>query len=226
MKVAVVLSGCGHRDGAEIREAVLSLLYLDQQGAEVEIFAPDADQHSVINHLTGKEVSERRNVLVEAARIARGHAKPLSQARAEAFDALVMPGGFGAAMNLSDFAAKGKDCAALPDLQRLIREFHQQRKPIGAICIAPVVLAAALKGVAQGMYTVGDDKEVASAIEAMGGRHRDCPTDASVTDEQNLIVTCPAYMRDDRLSRVAKGIEKLVEDVLRMAKDQARHKAA
>jgi enhancing lycopene biosynthesis protein 2 len=225
VKVAVVLSGCGHKDGAEIREAVLSLLSLDRQGAQVSLFAPDTLQAEVIDHLTGTEVPERRNILSEAARIARGDVKPLAQARADDFDALVLPGGFGAAKNLSDFASKGAKCKVLPDLERLIRDFHAQQKPIGAICISPAVLVAALRGKAKPVVTIGDDTGVAGAIEAMGGRHKNCPTQDCVADAENRVVTTPAYMRDDRLSRIAEGIDKLVAEVVRMAGAQ-KQKAA
>lgn len=216
-KVAVVLSGCGHKDGAEIREAVLALLYLDQHSCEVQCFAPDVPQADVVNHLTGQPMAETRNVLAEAARIARGNIKPLTEARVAEFDALVMPGGFGAAKNLSDFATKGKDCTVNADLKRLIGEFHAVGKPIGAICIAPAVLAAALGG-AKATLTIGDDKGVAAAIEATGNIHKNCATEDAVTDEKNLVVTCPAYMRDARLSTIAQGIKKLVSEVVRLAK--------
>lgn len=224
-KVAVVLSGCGHLDGAEIRESVLSLLYLDRQGVEVQVFAPDQMQHGVVNHLTGAAVDEKRNMLVEAARIARGKVRPLAQARAQDFDALVMPGGFGAAKNLSDFAFKGVQAAVLPELKNLIYDFYAQKKPIAAICIAPVLLAAALGAGVAPIVTIGDDAGVASAIASLGGKHQDCATIDCVVDEQNLLVTCPAYMRDDRLSDIAQGIERAMHEVVRMAKARAKRAA-
>ncbi len=225
MKVAVVLSGCGHKDGAEIRESVCALLYLDQLGCEVQCFAPDLKQADVVDHLSGKPMNESRNILLESARIARGEIAPLSQAKAEQFDALVLPGGFGAAKNLSDFASKGKGCTVIPDLKRLIQDFHTAKKPIGAICIAPAVLAAALSGKTKAKLTVGDDKGVASAIEGLGHTHVECATDACVTDETNLISTCSAYMRNDRLSLVSCGIEKCIGEVVRMAKSRAQKAA-
>jgi enhancing lycopene biosynthesis protein 2 len=224
-KVAVVLSGCGHKDGAEIREAVLTLFYLDEAGCEVRCFAPDQPQVDVVNHVTGKPAGESRNVLTESARIARGDISPLSQANAAEFDALVMPGGFGAAKNLSDFAVKGKNCGVNPDLKKLILDFHADQKPIGAICIAPAVLAAALAGKVKAKLTIGDDKDVGGAIEAMGHIHVNCPTDSCVTDEAQLLASCSAYMRNDRLSLIAKGIEKCVGDVVRMAKARAKKAA-
>lgn len=223
-KVAVVLSGCGHMDGAEIRESVLTLLSLDQLGAQVEIFAPDIEQSGVVDHFTGQAVGEKRNVLAEAARIARGQIKPLSAARAENFDALAMPGGYGAAKNLSDFAAKGAGAAVLPELETLIQAFHAAQKPVAAVCIAPAVLAAALKKAAP-KVTIGEDAGTASAIEALGGQHQNCPTDDCVVDARNLLVTTPAYMRDARLSDVAKGIDKAMRELIKMAKKQANQAA-
>lgn len=224
--VAVILSGCGHQDGAEIREAVLSLLYLDEQGAQVECFAPDIAQTSVVNHAKGSPESGQRNVLAEAARIARGAIKPLSELKPEHFNALVLPGGFGAAKNLSDFAHKGKDCAVLPQLQSVIRAFHAEHKPIAAICIAPAVVAAALKGVAKPQLTIGEDKGVASALEAMGAVHRECATRDCLVDKENAIITTPAYMRDDRLSAVAEGIEKAIHETLALARLNKQKSAA
>lgn len=222
--VAVVLSGCGHLDGAEIREAVLTLLYLDQRGAEVQCFAPDMLQKHVVNHVTGEEAVEQRNVLTEAARIARGKVKPLSEAKADDFDALVIPGGFGVAKNLSNLAFTGPKATVLPEFKTLIEAFLEQQKPIGAICIAPAVLTAAIGKAYKPLVTIGEDKGTAEAIHTMGGTHQSAPSDACVTDEKNRIVTCSAYMRDDRISAIAKGIERLVEKVLNMA--QTARKAA
>lgn len=214
-RVAVVLSGCGHLDGAEIRESVLSLLYLDMQGAEVSVFAPDMPQYDVIDHREQVPENARRNVLAESARIARGDVSPLSELDHVHFDALLLPGGFGAAKNLSDFALKGADCNVLAQLQSTIVAFHDNAKPIGAMCIAPVLLAAALKG--RGLtLTIGCDAEVASAIEALGHIHQNCETHSAVIDEANRIATCSAYMRDDSLTKVASGIEQVVQSMLHM----------
>lgn len=213
-KIAVIVSGCGHLDGAEIRESVLTLLYLDQAGAEVSLFAPDMPQHHVINHLTGEEMVESRNVLVEAARIARGSIRPLSEAKAVDFDGIILPGGYGAAKNLSNLAFKGADATMLPALQTLLLDFARQGKPIGAICIAPAVLAIALGKTAAPTLTIGEDAGTAEVITALGGTHRNCPTDAIVIDEENHLVSCSAYMRNDRLASVASGIEKLVAQLL------------
>ena len=214
--VAVILSRSGYLDGAEIREAVLSLLSLDQQAARVSIFAPNIDQHHVINHITSEETNETRNVLVESARIARGDIKPLSELDASAFDALVLPGGFGVAKNLSDLAFKGADSQAIDAFSHIVKAFHAEGKPIGAICIAPAVIASIL-GEHNPTLTIGEDKGTASAIETMGGTHQNCATDETVYDEKNNIVSCSAYMRDDNISNVAIGIDKLVKKVVALA---------
>lgn len=222
VRVAVILSGCGFLDGAEIRESVLALLSLSKLGADASIFAPDIDQHHVVNHLTGEEVKEKRNVLVESARIARGKVEALDKLDAANFDALVIPGGFGVAKNLSDLAFKGKDASVLPQFKKAIEQFLAQKKPIGAICIAPAVLVAAVGKSAHPLVTIGNDKGVAAAIEAMGGRHENCATDAIAYDAANRIVSCSAYMRDDSLARIADGIEKCVTQVVELADRKKR----
>lgn len=220
-RIAVVLSGCGHLDGAEIRESVLSLLYLDQAGADVTVFAPSGSLKEV-NHLTGQETGNSRDILQEAARIARGKISPLSEARAENFDGLVIPGGYGVAKNLSDLAFKGADASVNPEFKSLIESFLTQKKPIGAICIAPAVLVAAVGKSHHPRVTIGEDSGTAGAIQAMGGSHENCPTSGIVIDEQNRIISTSAYMRDDALSNVAKGIEALVNMVLELAKSQRK----
>ncbi len=221
-KVAVILSGCGFMDGAEVRESVLSLLYLDEEGAEVSMFAPDIDQTKVVNHLSGEEEGAARNVLVESARIARGDITPLAELNAASFDALVIPGGFGVALNLSDFAVNGPDAAVHPDLQRIIRAFLDAGKPVGAICIAPAVVAAAAKG-ANLTMTIGEDEGTAGAIVTLGHYHQDCATDKAVLDAQNNIASCSAYMRGDaRISDVAKGIRSVIKHVLEIADQQRK----
>lgn len=223
VKAAVVLSGCGFMDGAEIRESVLALLYLDEQGAEAACFAPDMNQTQVVNHLTGKPVNETRNALAEAARIARGDISDLKKLRARDFDALMLPGGYGAATTLSDFAQRGKDADVLPELERVIKEFLGARKPIGAICIAPAVLALAARGENLAL-TIGKDAATASAIEALGHRHVPCEADRAAVDQAHGIATCPAYMADAPLAQIAAGIRQVVELVVSMAK--ARKQAA
>ena len=218
-RVGVVLSGCGHRDGAEVRESVLALLAIDRAGAEARCFAPDAPQASVVDHRTGAAVpAESRNVLVEAARIARGRIEDVKAARAKDLDALVLPGGYGAAKNLSNFAEKGHGADVHPEVARLIREMHAAGKPIGAICIAPAVVARVL-GASHVKVTIGDDAGTAKEIEGCGAVHQDCPVDRVVVDEANRVVTTPAYMYGDaRLSAVAAGIELCVHEVLARAR--------
>lgn len=220
--VAVILSGCGYLDGAEIRESVLTLLYLDQQGAKVQCFAPDIDQMHVVNHLSGEETGETRNVLVESARIARGDIKDLATLNADEFDALLIAGGFGVAKNLSNLAIKGPDATVNEDFKRVTKAFLAQHKPIGAICIAPAVLTAAISGDYTPAVTIGDDAGTASVIESFGGIHQNCDTDGLVYDESLKIASCSAYMREDDISRVAKGIEQVVSKVLKTAKNKAK----
>jgi len=217
-RVGVVLSGCGHLDGSEIHEAVLSLYFLDRAGAQVRCFAPDALQREVVDHRSGKPSSESRNALREAARIARGHIEPLSKAQAAELDALFLPGGFGAAKNLSDFALRGADATPLPELARLVRELHAERKPIGAVCIAPAVLAACFRGTdVHPTLTVGARTGAGEALSAMGARAEACTVEHCVIDEANRIVSAPAYMYDARISEVAKGIEQAVAALMRLS---------
>lgn len=214
-KVAVILSGCGFLDGAEIRESVLALLYLDQNKASLSIFAPDVNQMHVVNHLNGEETNEQRNTLVEAARIARGDVKPLSELNASDFDALVIPGGFGVAKNISDLAAKGAEATVIGEFVKAVSEFFKQQKPIGAICIAPAVLTASLKNIAKINVTIGDDTE--GLIEGLGGTHTNCATEDIIIDAHNKIISCSAYMREDSITNVATGIEKLVKKIIEIA---------
>lgn len=215
-KIGVLLSGCGVFDGAEIHEAVLTLLALDRAGAEIICMAPDMDQYHVINHLTQEVTEEKRNVLVESARIARGEIKDLKDVKASDLDGLIIPGGFGAAKNLSDFAVKGPDASVNPEVKRLIDEMVAAAKPVGAICIAPTTLTKALSG-KNPEVTIGNDQATATAIEAMGGQHRICAVDMIHFDEKNKIVTTPAYMLGPGIKEVAEGIRKLVDKVLELA---------
>lgn len=224
-QVAVILSGCGHQDGAEIREAVLALCALSRSGAGVKVFAPDA-AYPVVDHRTGKPTGETRNALAEAARIARGDIAPLASLNPADFDALVIPGGFGVAKNLSDLAEKGAQATVNPDFAKAVRGFAEERKPIGAICIAPAVVALVLGQSHKPTVTVGDDAGVAEVIASAGARHEPCATENIVVDEQNRIVTTPAYMRDDPLHTIAAGIDKLVHEVLNLARLKARSVAA
>lgn len=215
-KVVVVLAGCGHVDGSEIREAVLTLLSIDRAGAEFQCAAPDKPQMHVVDHRTRKPVTgESRNVLTEAARIARGNILPLSAVHARDYDAVILPGGFGAAKNLCTFAVDGANAKVDPDVARVLREFRDAGKPIGAVCIAPAIVVAALR---EGEVTIGDDAGTAEAIAAMGGENVVCPVEGFHVDRVRRIVTSPAYMYGDaRLSGVADGIDAAVRAVLELA---------
>jgi len=214
-RVAVLLSGCGYLDGAEIQESVITLLALDRAGAQVECLAPDAAQRDVVDHRSGEAVpGEERNVLAEAARIARGAIRDVAEARAEDYDAVILPGGYGAAKNLSSFAVDGADCEVDPGVERLLRDAQAAGKPIGLICIAPAIGARLFPDVE---LTIGSDPDTAGALEAMGAHHKDCPVNAFVCDERARVVSCPAYMLGPGIKDVAVGIEQLVAEVLRLA---------
>ena len=216
-KVGVVLSGCGVYDGAEIHESVITLLALDRHGAEVVMCAPDVAQMHVVNHLTGDVVDgEERNVLVESARIARGAIKDVKDISADDLDALILPGGFGAAKNLCDFAVNGADCAVNPDVAALVRAVHGQGKPVAAVCIAPALLAKVL-GDKSPELTIGNDAGTAGALESMGAAHVECPVREFVIDRERKIITSPAYMLAQSISEAADGIEGTVTALLDMA---------
>ncbi|MFO7862135.1 MAG: isoprenoid biosynthesis glyoxalase ElbB [Desulfosalsimonas sp.] len=213
--VGVLLSGCGVYDGTEIHESVITLLALDRNGVAAICMAPDMDQHHVVNHLTGQTSEEKRNVLVESARIARGEIMDVKRVRTADLDALIMPGGFGAAKNLSDFAIKGNEAEVHPEVRRIIAEMADAGKPIGAICISPAVLAKVLED-RHPQVTIGNDLGTAEAIEAMGGRHTVCDVTDIHVDFENKLVTTPAYMIGPDISKVAEGIEKLINKILEM----------
>jgi len=217
-KVGVVLSGCGVFDGAEIHESVIALLALDRAGAEVVIAAPDTELE-VVDHLTGEATGEKRGVLSESARIARGEIIPLRDLGEGDIDALLLPGGFGAAKNLCDFATAGGEAVAIPEVSRIVREMHGAGKPIGAICIAPAILAAAIGEDAAPSLTIGEDAGTAQGIEKLGARHVNCPVTEFVVDEKNRIITSPAYMLGKNIGEVAEGIEKLVTALIKMAEE-------
>ena len=214
--IGILLSGCGVYDGVEIHEAVLTLLALDRKGVKIVAMAPDVEQYHVVNHLTGEATEEKRNVLIESARITRGDIRDLQSVQASELDALIIPGGFGAAKNLSDFANKGKDAKALPEVSRILTEMAGAGKPIGAICISPAVMVSVLSQ-KHPEVTIGNDLGTADAIEAMGGVHKACTVDQIHVDETNKIVTTPAYMLGPGVKEVAEGIEKLVDAVLKLA---------
>lgn len=215
-RVAVVLSGCGVYDGAEIHESVLTLLHLSQAGAQVQCFAPDMPQMHVVNHLTGQvEEGETRNVLVEAARIARGNIRPLTEASVTDFDALIVPGGFGAAKNLCDFAVKGAGMAVQKDFLAFAQAMHKAGKPVGLICIAPT-MAAAICG-AGTKTTIGNDADTAAAVNATGAEHCPCTVRETCVDREKKLVTTPAYMLAQSIAEANAGIGKLVTEVLALA---------
>jgi enhancing lycopene biosynthesis protein 2 len=215
-KVGVILSGCGVFDGSEIHEAVLTLLALDRRGAEVQCMAPNKTLETV-NHLTKKPDGTKRNVLEESARIARGDVLDLAQVRGADFDAFILPGGFGAAKNLCDFAASGASCDVDPEVQRVLEEARRAGRPLGFACIAPVVAARVFGRSIAPALTIGRDKQTADQIAAMGGRHEVRGVDDVAVDEENRIVSTPAYMEAKRIAEVEAGVEKMVEKVLEMA---------
>lgn len=218
-RVAVVLSGCGVFDGAEVHESVLTLLFLDKAGAQVQCFAPDKDQAHVINHNTQQPMEgETRNILVESARIARGAVTPLSELKMENFDAVIFPGGFGAAKNICTYAFDGDECSNDPDATRVMRDAHKQGKPIGALCISPVAVAVAFKGTGVSpTLTIGSDAATAGSLRALGAVNEPKSVSEITVDETNKIVSTPAYMLGPSIAHVATGIEKLVNKVLEMA---------
>lgn len=211
--IAVVLSGCGYLDGSEIFEAVFTLLELDKHKVKVRIFAPNKNQHYVMNHLTGKEMSEERNILVESARIARGKIEVLSNLKVEDFDALILAGGYGAGLNLSDIALQNDKGTVLPELQELIVKFYKLSKPIGAMCFAPTVVASALRDHAKITITLGNANDL---VGKLGANEKICKAQDIVVDENNKIVTTPAFMLDAPISEIHQGISGLVSKVLEM----------
>ncbi|GAB7025991.1 isoprenoid biosynthesis glyoxalase ElbB [Geotalea toluenoxydans] len=212
-KIGVVLSGCGVRDGSEIHEAVLALLAIDRNNGEAICMAPNED-YPETNHLTMQETGGKRNALVEAARIARGNIRDIKEVKAAELDALVFPGGYGAAKNLCNFAEKGAAATIQPDVARLLKEVAAAKKPILAICIAPALIAATLGKEYAPELTIGNDAGTASAINQTGSRHVDCPVTEFVIDRKNKIVSTPAYMLAGNISETATGIEKAVKAVI------------
>jgi enhancing lycopene biosynthesis protein 2 len=213
-KIGVVLSGCGVNDGSEIHETVITMLELDKAGADMVLMAPNIDQMHVVNHYTGQEMDEYRNVLMESARIARGDIKDMAEVSSKDVDALIFPGGFGVAKNLSDYAMAGADCSVNPDVIRLTKEVHEDKKPIGVMCIAPAMMAKILGEETE--MTIGFDEQTSSDIDAMGAKHILCPVEDIVVDMKKKIVSTPAYMEAKRIKEAAEGITKLVAEVLSM----------
>lgn len=216
-KIAVLLSGSGFYDGSEIYEATFTLLALEDAGADVTCCAPDILQSDVIDHVAGHPVEgSSRSVLTESARVARGEVTDVAKLTPSEFDALIVPGGFGAAKNLCDFAVKGPDCQVDPGVASFIKGFHAEGKPIGLLCIAPAI-GAALFGDRGIKLTIGNDPDTAAGIRALGAEHIECPVDEIVVDERNRIVSSPAYMLGPKMRDVKTGIDKLVAKVVEMA---------
>lgn len=216
-KVAVLLSGCGYRDGAEIHESTCALLALDKARVAYTGFAPDRNQAHVTNHLDDSPMNETRNIMVEAGRIMRGNVKPISELKVEDFDALVMPGGFGAAINYCNYGSAGRNCEIDKDVKNTIVGFVKAGKPVGVICISPVVLAKALEDTGiKATITIGNDAGTAADVESFGVVHKNCPVDDIVVDKENKIVSTPAYMLAERIGEVNTGVGKLVEEMIKM----------
>jgi enhancing lycopene biosynthesis protein 2 len=213
LKVGVVLSGCGVYDGSEIHEAVCMLLAIDEAQAEAVCFAPDVDLDE-IDHLTQQPTGQRRSVLRESARIARGNIRDVTEANAEELDALLFPGGFGAAKNLCDFATAGSECTAHPEVERLVLEMIDAKKPVGFACIAPALGAKILSKVGGAELTIGNDAGTAAAIGEMGSRHLDCACRNIVVDSGKKVVSTPAYMLGPGIADINSGIAKMVREVL------------
>ena len=213
--IAIILSGCGVYDGSEIHEAVLTLLAIEQAGAKYRCFAPNINQHHVINHVSGEVMQdEQRNVLVESARIARGDVEDLSEFYIDEFDALIVPGGFGAAKNLSDFAINGEDISINEQVLSVCQAFAKANKPAGYMCIAPVMIPLIYGEGAQG--TIGQDIAIAASLTNIGLAHKACAVDDIVVDEARQLVSTPAYMLATSLVEAASGINKLVAKELKM----------
>lgn len=219
-KFAVLLSGCGVYDGSEIHEAVSLLMAIDEAGCSYQCFAPNTWQARTIDHFTRESTAvagdaDNRNVLAESARIARGNIQDLSEFNPQDYDAVILPGGFGAAMNFCDFGVKGPDCDVNVDVERAIKESFKAKIVIGAMCIAPVVLARVLgkKGIT---VTIGNDKNIALGIQKMGAKHKNCTADEVCVDKKNLVVTVPAYMLAKSIKEVGRGARNLVDEILEL----------
>lgn len=211
-KFAIILAGCGVYDGAEIHEAVMTMYAVMKNGAEYQLFAPDIAQHHVVNHLTGTEMPETRNVLVESARIARGNIKPLTSLEMRDFDALIFPGGFGVAKNLCSFAFKGADCEVHPQVTKVVRDAVSLRKPVGALCISPVILAKVLGDVT---VTVGPDEGDAANVKAMGANHIVTKHGDVIIDEKHRLFSTPCYQLKSTIVQIAEGADNIVKAMLK-----------
>lgn len=216
-KIGVLLSGCGVKDGSEIHEAVITLLAIDKAGLQYVCIAPDKDQSQVVNHLNNQPQNERRNMLIESSRIARGNIVDIKKVKPQELDAVILVGGYGAACNLSTFAKDGAKAQVIPEVENFLKEVNKLRRPIGAICIAPNIIAKVF-GDKKVELTIGTDKETAKKLELMGAKHIDRNVDDVVVDSKNLIVTTPAYMLASGLAQVELGINKLVKAIVELIK--------
>jgi len=216
MKIAVILSGCGVRDGSEIHESVLALLAIKQQNADYMCFAPNVMQKSTIDHLTGKESGEKRSVLSEAARIARGEIQPLEKLDPQAFNGVFLPGGYGVALNLSSYGDKNIECKVDPILKKIILQFHELKKPIGASCLAPIVLAKIFQGVASITMTMGTANGPAKELTALGMQSVLAKADEAVSDDANKVYTTAAYMEQTDIVQVYKGISQVIQKMVKL----------
>jgi len=210
-KFAIILSGSGVFDGAEIHEATLTMLAIMKNAAVYEIFAPDISQHHVVNHISGEEMNETRNVLIESARIARGNIKNLNKYDAADFDGLIFPGGFGAAKNLCDFAFKGADCLVNADVSSAVKQTAEKKKPIGALCISPVIMAKIFENIE---LTIGQDAGTVEAVEKMGAIHKLTNHGEVIIDKRNNVFTTPCYMLDANIMEIEKGAMNIVKAML------------
>lgn len=214
-RVGVILSGCGVQDGAEIHESVLTLLALDKADVQAVCMAPNRDQMHVIDHTSGNTLPESRNVLVEAARIARGDIADMASVDPATLDAVILPGGFGAAKNLCTFAVDAADCSVDPQVERIVRAVHSAGKPILALCISPAIVAAVFGKELHPVITIGQDAGTAAALEQMGARHQSAATTEVVIDDTNNLISTPCYMSATRIRDVATGINNAVSELLK-----------
>jgi enhancing lycopene biosynthesis protein 2 len=210
-KFAIIIGGCGHRDGSEIHETTMTMLAIEKNGATYEMFAPDRQQYHVINHLTGEEMAENRNLLVEAARIARGDIKSLDDFDINNFDAVIFPGGFGVAKNFFNYAFKGAKATVDPQIEQVIKTVYASEKPIGALCIAPVLLSKVLNDIT---VTIGNDEATAQDIVKMGSTNINTSSGEVISDKRNRIFSTPAYMLDATIADIAEGADNLISNML------------
>lgn len=217
--MAILLCGSGFKDGSEIREAVGVLWALSQQSVGAQCFAPDGEQADVVNGLSGKPMAaEKRNMLIESARIARGDVLPITQLDVRQFTGLIIPGGFGVAKNLCNFASLGSKGTVCADVTKVLEAFLAARKPVGAVCIAPAVLALAFKG-RELELTVGPTSEASQEIEKLGHKHFVCRPDRCHVDSTHAIVSTPAYMYDKApLHEIFDGIRMMVAEMANLVK--------